>query len=118
MFALAMANSILCTSVAFNLFYLFQRKSFIKQVRVFPPVKLFKMKLSPHVYRKAVGGAETLCGVILAIIPGKICFLLYSFFILGCFGTLLSKHRLNDLHVLIHNMPLLCKSMISVELYL
>lgn len=48
------------------------RKNFIKQVRVFPPVKLLKWKLSPHVYRKAVGGAETLCGVILALIPGPL----------------------------------------------
>lgn len=48
------------------------RKNYIKHVRVFPPVKLFKWKLSPHVYRKAIGGAETLCGVILALIPGPL----------------------------------------------
>ena len=39
-------------------------------MRVFPPVKLFKWKLSPHVYRKAIGGAEVACGIILAFIPG------------------------------------------------
>ncbi|CAC5409952.1 unnamed protein product [Mytilus coruscus] len=48
------------------------RKNYIQQVRVFPPVKLFKWKLSPHIYRKAIGGAETLCGVILAFIPGPL----------------------------------------------
>lgn len=53
-------------------FYFFQRKTYIKHVRVFPPVKFLKWKLSPHVYRKAIGGAEVTCGVILAFIPGKI----------------------------------------------
>ena len=51
--------------------FFFQRKSFIKTAKVFPLASYFKFKVDPHVYRKVVGCTEILCGLILALIPGR-----------------------------------------------
>ncbi|KAJ8314531.1 hypothetical protein KUTeg_006681 [Tegillarca granosa] len=48
------------------------RKTFIRSTKVFPLVKQTGWKPNPHTYRKAVGGAEVVCGVILAAVPGPL----------------------------------------------
>lgn len=54
------------------LVYLFQRKIFIRTAKVVPFVKLFGLKLDPHLYRKVVGVTEVVCGLLLTVVPGRI----------------------------------------------
>ncbi|KAL5009685.1 hypothetical protein ScPMuIL_011990 [Solemya velum] len=48
------------------------RKTYIKSAKVFPLVKQTGWKPNPHVYRKAIGTSEVVCGAVLAAIPGPL----------------------------------------------
>ncbi|KAK3097386.1 hypothetical protein FSP39_009167 [Pinctada imbricata] len=48
------------------------RKAYIKSAKVFPFVGVTGWKPNGNLYRKAVGGAEVVCGAILATIPGPL----------------------------------------------
>ena len=48
----------------------FQRKTFIRNAKVFPLNDLTGYKPNPHIYRKVIAVTEVVCGIILAIIPG------------------------------------------------
>ncbi|XP_041350632.1 transmembrane protein 35A-like isoform X2 [Gigantopelta aegis] len=48
------------------------RKTYIRNSKVFPLVKQTGWKPNPHTYRKAIGTAEVVCGVLLAFVPGSL----------------------------------------------
>ncbi|XP_046566175.1 novel acetylcholine receptor chaperone-like [Haliotis rubra] len=48
------------------------RKTYIRNSKVFPLVKQTGWKPNPHTYRKAVGTAEVVCGILLAFVPGAL----------------------------------------------
>ena len=48
-----------------------QRKVFIKSAKVFPFVAQTGWKPNPNMYRKIVGSLEVVCGLLLAVVPGK-----------------------------------------------
>ena len=51
---------------------LFQRKTFIRDTKVFPLVNQTGWKPNPHTFRKVVGTTEVVAGSVLAIVPGKL----------------------------------------------
>lgn len=52
-----------------NIFFLFQRKHYVKYAKVFPLSSFFEFKVPSKWYRRSIGILEIFCGILMALIP-------------------------------------------------
>lgn len=53
------------------LFFLLQRKEYVKYAKVFPFAEMLDLKIPSKWYRRAVGSLEIICGLAMVIIPNR-----------------------------------------------
>lgn len=54
-----------------KLFYILQRKHYVKYAKAFPFSNFFEFRVPSKWYRRSIGGLEIVCGAIMAAFPNR-----------------------------------------------